>query len=124
MVVSYLGASGATVFNTLVLMSGITAAVPYGFSALAQLKWRWRDHRAGHTPRLVRDLTVAVLAIVFSILFVVYSRNTGDDAWYVVWGPFLMAGAAFLARRAGLPVGAPPDDRARARPALSLITGR
>lgn len=101
MVVSYLGASGATVFNTLVLMTGITAAVPYGFSALAQLKWRWRDHRAGHTPRLVRDLTVAVLAAVFSVLFVVYSRNTGDDAWYVVWGPFLMAGAAFLL---GIPV--------------------
>src|SRR5207237_10207251 len=33
MVVSYSGSSGATVFTTLVLMSGITAAVPYGFSA-------------------------------------------------------------------------------------------
>jgi hypothetical protein len=29
------------------------------------------------------------------------SRNTGDDRWYVVWGPFLMAGAAFLL---GVPV--------------------
>src|SRR3954464_12376065 len=34
MVVSYLGSSGATVFTTLVLMSGITAAIPYAFSAL------------------------------------------------------------------------------------------
>jgi APA family basic amino acid/polyamine antiporter len=101
MVVSYLGASGATVFTTLVLMSGITAAIPYAFSALAQLKWRRDDQRAMHTPRFARDVTVAVLALVFSILFIWYSRNTGQDHWYVVWGPFLMAGAAFLL---GIPV--------------------
>jgi APA family basic amino acid/polyamine antiporter len=96
MTVSYLGASGATVFTTLVLMTGITAAIPYAFSALAQLKWR-----RPHTARFGRDATVAVLSLVFSILFVWYSRNTGDDRWYVVWGPFLMAGGAFLL---GVPV--------------------
>jgi APA family basic amino acid/polyamine antiporter len=101
MVVSYLGASGATVFNTLVLMTGITAAIPYAFSALAQLKWRLRDRRATHTPRVVRDSVVALVALAFSILFVWYSRNTGEDPWYLVWGPFLMAGAAFLL---GIPV--------------------
>jgi basic amino acid/polyamine antiporter, APA family len=37
MITNYLGSSGATVFTTLVLMTGITAAIPYGFSALAQL---------------------------------------------------------------------------------------
>ena len=46
---SYMGASGSTVFTTLVLMTGITAAVPYAFSALAQLRWRWADHHAS-TP--------------------------------------------------------------------------
>ena len=40
MAVNYIGSSGATVFTTLVLMTGITAAIPYGFSALAQIKWR------------------------------------------------------------------------------------
>jgi APA family basic amino acid/polyamine antiporter len=89
------------VFNTLVLMTGITAAVPYGFSALAQLKWRWYDRRTMHTPRFVRDATVAVVSLVFSILFIWYSRNTGQENWYQVWGPFLMAGAAFLI---GIPV--------------------
>ena len=101
MVVSFLGASGATVFNTLVLMTGITAAIPYAFSALAQLKWRRQDQREMHTPRFARDATVAVVALIFSILFVWYSRNTGQDHWYVVWGPFLMAGAALLL---GIPV--------------------
>ena len=44
-VISYLGTSGATVFTTLVLMTGITAAIPYAFSALAQIIWRLRDGR-------------------------------------------------------------------------------
>jgi APA family basic amino acid/polyamine antiporter len=94
MVVSYLGASGATVFTTLVLMTGITAAIPYGFSALAQLKWRIADQRTLRTAQFARDAGVAVVALVFSVLFIWYSRNTGQDDWYVVWGPFLMAGAA------------------------------
>ena len=71
-IVNYLGSSGATVFTTLILMTGITAAIPYGFSALAQLKWRWIDHREMQTPRFARDMIVAVLALVFSILFIVY----------------------------------------------------
>ncbi|BEL03798.1 amino acid permease [Actinoplanes sichuanensis] len=92
MIISYAGTSGATVFNTLVLMSGITAAVPYAFSALAKIKWR-REGGVG-------DLLIAVIALIFSILFIWYSRNSGDD-WFVVWGPFLMAGAAGLI---GIPV--------------------
>ncbi len=76
-----LGANGPTVFTTLVLMTGITSAIPYAFSALAQLKWRWIDHRTLQTPRLARDMIVAALALVFSILFIVYSRNTGHSFW-------------------------------------------
>ena len=87
-------------FTTLVLMTGITAAIPYAFSALAQLKWRWADHRAGPTAHLVRDLAVAVVAFALSVAFVYYSRNTGHD-WYVYWGPFLMSGGAALL---GVPV--------------------
>jgi basic amino acid/polyamine antiporter, APA family len=100
MIVNYLGSGGATVFTTLVLMTGITAAIPYGFSALAQLKWRLADHRAMQTPRFVRDVTVAVLALVFSILFIWYSRNTGNSLW-VYWAPFLLAAGALLL---GIPV--------------------
>jgi APA family basic amino acid/polyamine antiporter len=99
-IVSYLGTSGASVFTTLVLMTGITAAVPYAFSALAQITWRVRDHRNGFTPRFALDVGVAVVALVLSCAFIYYSRNSGHS-WYVVWGPFLMAGAASLA---GIPV--------------------
>ena len=100
MIINYLGASGATVFTTLVLMTGITAAIPYAFSALAQIKWRRIDHRTLQTPRFVRDMIVAVLSLVFSILFIWYSRNTGHSFW-VYWAPFLLAGGALLL---GIPV--------------------
>jgi APA family basic amino acid/polyamine antiporter len=100
MVINYLGSNGVTVFTTLVLMTGITAAIPYAFSALAQLKWRWADHRQVQTPRLARDLIVAVLALVFSILFIWYSRNTGHSFW-VYWAPFFLAAGALVL---GIPV--------------------
>src|SRR5262244_4628902 len=100
MAINYLGSGGATVFTTLVLMTGITSAIPYGFSALAQLKWRWIDHQQMHTPRFARDMIVAVLALVFSILFIVYSRNTGQSFW-VYWAPYFLAAGALLL---GIPV--------------------
>ena len=100
MICSYAGSAGYTVFNTLVFMSGITAAIPYGFSALAQIKWRREDNRAIQTPRFVRDVSVAVIALVFSVLFIWYSRNTGESLWKE-YLPFIFAGVAFLL---GLPV--------------------
>jgi len=100
MAINYLGSGGATVFTTLVLITGITAAIPYAFSALAQLKWRWIDQQTMHTPRFARDMIVAVLALVFSILFIWYSRNTGHGFW-VYWAPFFLAAGAMLL---GIPV--------------------
>jgi APA family basic amino acid/polyamine antiporter len=100
MAVNYIGSGGAEVFTTLVLMTGITVAIPYGFSALAQIKWRMMDRRAMHGQRFARDMTVAVVALVFSILFIWYSRNTGHT-WFVYWAPFLLAGVALLL---GIPV--------------------
>lgn len=100
MAINYTGSSGETVFTTLVLMTGITAAIPYAFSALAQIKWRWIDHQTVDTPRFVRDMAIAVISLVFSILFIWYSRNTGNDFW-VYWAPFFLAGGALLL---GIPV--------------------
>ena len=63
-VVSHLGASGIQVFNSLILMNGIAAAIPYAFSALAQIKWRIADRRAITVSRLVRDLVTAGVALI------------------------------------------------------------
>jgi APA family basic amino acid/polyamine antiporter len=100
MIINYLGSSGANAFTTLVLMTGITAAIPYAFSALAQIKWRRADQRTLKTPRFLRDMTIAILALVFSILFIVYSRNTGHSFW-LYWAPFFLAAAALVL---GIPV--------------------
>lgn len=99
-IINYLGSTGVTVFTTLILMTGITAAIPYGFSALAQIKWRLADRREIETPRFIRDMTVAVLAVVFSCFFIYYSRNTGHSFW-VYWGSFLLTAGAFVL---GIPV--------------------
>jgi basic amino acid/polyamine antiporter, APA family len=101
MIVNYLGASGANAFTVLVLMTGITAAIPYAFSALAQLKWRWTDRQKFQTARFARDTIVAALALVFSILFIWYSRNTGAENPRGYWAPFVLAGVALLV---GIPV--------------------
>src|SRR6516165_7221915 len=100
MLINYLGSGGATVFTTLVLMTGITAAIPYGFSALAQIKWRLMDRRQLHAAHFARDMIVAGLSLVFSVLFIWYSRNVGNSFW-VYWAPFLLAGGALLL---GIPV--------------------
>jgi APA family basic amino acid/polyamine antiporter len=100
MIINYLGSSGANAFTTLVLMTGITAAIPYGFSALAQIKWRRADQQLHKTPRFLRDMIVAILALVFSVLFIFYSRNTGHSFW-LYWAPFFLAAAALAL---GIPV--------------------
>jgi APA family basic amino acid/polyamine antiporter len=45
-------------------------------------------------------MVVAALSLVFSILFIWYSRNTGNSFW-VYWAPFFLAAAALLL---GIPV--------------------
>ena len=44
----------------------------------------------------MRDVAVAILALVFSILFLGHSRNTGHTFW-IYWAPCLLAGVAMLA---------------------------
>src|SRR5215831_4195746 len=100
MAINYIGSGGAQVFTTLVLMTGITSAIPYGFSALAQIKWRIVDRRTMHGQRFARDTAIAAVALIFSILFIWYSRNTGASG-FQYWAPFVLAGVALLL---GIPV--------------------
>ena len=69
-------------------------------------------HRTRFSPLLIDNqssstMSRAIIAelrhadsFVFSVAFIYYSRNSGAS-WYVVWGPFLMAGGAFVI---GIPV--------------------
>jgi basic amino acid/polyamine antiporter, APA family len=66
MIINYLGSSGATVCTTLVLMTGITSAVAYLFSALAQMKRRLIYRRQIQTARFICDTIVAVPVVVCS----------------------------------------------------------
>ena len=62
-------------------------------------------------------MIVSILALVFSVLFIFYSRNTGHSFW-LVWAPFFLAAAAFVARDPGLQPTARPHVRAGGRSAL------
>ncbi|MDP9845539.1 amino acid permease [Streptosporangium lutulentum] len=62
-VVSY--TSFAKVFTTVVLLSVLTAVIPYLFSAAAQMYWLLTEGRRIHAGHLVRDLVVAITALLF-----------------------------------------------------------
>jgi basic amino acid/polyamine antiporter, APA family len=72
-----------------------------GAATAAQITWRPADHRQLHTLRFARDVGVAAVGLVFSVLFIVYSRNTGELAVWKEYLPFIFAGIAFLA---GIPI--------------------
>ena len=63
-VVSY--TSFDEVFTTILLLSVLTSVVPYLFSAAAQLFWLLKRPQSLRGGRLARDLSVSVVALVFS----------------------------------------------------------
>lgn len=88
--VSYQGSSGLDVFLTLVYLTGVTAALPYFFSALAQVYWLLTDPGRVTRGRLVIDLVVSIVAMLFSVWFV---YGSGAEATY--WA-FLMLLVGFV----------------------------
>nr|WP_282572659.1 amino acid permease [Streptomyces sp. D2-8] len=74
------------VFTKIVLLSVFTAVIPYLFSAAAQLYWVLIRGRDGLTlGRLVRDVTVAALAMAFS-----YWSIQGSGYQTVYYGLFVL----------------------------------
>jgi basic amino acid/polyamine antiporter, APA family len=74
------------VFTRIVLLSVLTAVIPYLFSAAAQLYWLLARGRGGlSTRRLARDGTVAVLAMAFS-----YWSIQGSGYQTVYYGLFVL----------------------------------
>lgn len=64
---SYTTSSGLTVFTYLVDLSVVTVAIPYFFSAIAQLTYLVSRRRHVEGWRLARDLAVAGTSVLFSM---------------------------------------------------------
>ncbi|MGW1622506.1 APC family permease [Streptomyces sp. NPDC002172] len=74
------------VFTKIVLLSVLTAVIPYLFSAAAQLYWLLVKGRESLSPkRLARDTTVAALALAFS-----YWSIQGSGYQTVYYGLFVV----------------------------------
>ncbi|GAA3599921.1 amino acid permease [Kribbella ginsengisoli] len=84
-VVSY--TSFDQVFTTVVLLSVLTSVIPYLFSAAAQVYWLATEAQLRHPLHLARDLTVGLLALVFSFWAL---QGSGEKAvYYGVFGLLL-----------------------------------
>jgi APA family basic amino acid/polyamine antiporter len=64
---SYTTAAGLTVFTYLVDLTVVTVAIPYLFSACAQLTYLVSRRRRVHGWPLARDLGVAGIGVLFSL---------------------------------------------------------
>jgi len=64
---SYSGETGLKVFTYLVYLSVVTVAIPYFFSACAQLSYLVSRRRKVHGWNLARDLAVAATSILFAL---------------------------------------------------------
>jgi APA family basic amino acid/polyamine antiporter len=64
---SYTGGTGLKVVTYLVGLSVVTVAIPYFFSACAQLAYLVSRRRKVHGAVLARDLFIAGLSILFSL---------------------------------------------------------
>src|SRR4029453_10573547 len=64
---SYSGETGLKVFTYLVYLSVVTVAIPYFISACAQLTYLVSRPRPVVGAQLARDLTIAVVGMLFSL---------------------------------------------------------
>jgi len=64
---SYNTKAGLTVFTYLVDLSVVTVAIPYFFSACAQLAYLVSGRRVVQGVRLARDLAISIAAVLFSV---------------------------------------------------------
>ncbi len=67
MVISNLGEGGLAAFTTLILMTGITSALPYFLAVLASGHLLLVRGQRPHPGALARDLGITILAAAFSI---------------------------------------------------------
>lgn len=70
MAFSYFGQAGSEVFSFVILLAGLTAAVPYLFSALALAKWSFVPDQRSSGANWRWDAAIAVIGVLFSALII------------------------------------------------------
>lgn len=100
---SYASASGIEVLNTLVLLTGVTAAVPYFFSALAQIYYLMTEGKVANPKTFVKDMVIAVVAMLFSFWFVFGSGQQATFYAYllILAGYVVLIGLYVKRRKSG-----------------------
>ncbi len=112
---SYASSSGIEVLNTLVLLTGVTAAVPYFFSACAQIYYLMTEGKAANPKTFTKDMVIAILALLFSFWFVFGSGEQATFYAYllILGGYVVLMGLYIKRRRSGQPLG---DDMTPTQP--------
>ena len=77
---SYTTATGLTVFTNLVALTVVTVAIPYLFSACAQLTYLVSRRRRVQGWALARDATIAGIGVLFS-LWVAFAAGYRPSTW-------------------------------------------
>jgi APA family basic amino acid/polyamine antiporter len=99
-VVASMGAAGNQVYIVIVSVSSVAVGIPYFFSCLAQLYWLYTDGRRLHHPTFVKDATVAILALVVSVVMIAGAGQLSVFAgflvillgWIILLAMFIMKG--------------------------------
>jgi APA family basic amino acid/polyamine antiporter len=112
------------VFTMVVLLTVFTAVVPYLFSAAAQIYWLVTRARATSWPHLARDVTVSILALVFSFWALL---GTGAEATFYGAVAFLLGVPLYVwmkasNRRHGIPSPTPWDSATVPDTPAALVT--
>ncbi|AGW41085.1 arginine/ornithine antiporter [Leifsonia xyli subsp. cynodontis DSM 46306] len=112
------------VFTMVVLLTVFTAVIPYLFSAASQIYWVVTRTRAVSWSHLARDVTVGVLALVFSFWALI---GTGAEATFYGAIAFLLGVPLYVwmkasNRRRGIPSPTPWDASTVPDTPAALIT--
>ena len=122
MAFAYSGKTGLTVFTYLVDLTVVTVAIPYFFSAFAQLTYLVSRRRRVNGWILARDLLIACLSVLFSLWV---GMAAGYQSVYQAM-LLLLVGIpiyAFLkARRERLGQTPEPDEAIPAEEPVALVT--
>ncbi len=113
---SYTTKTGLTIFTDLVYLTVVTVAIPYLFSACAQLSYLVSKRRKVHGWQLARDLTIAGVGVLFSmwVTFAAGYQSVYQALILVLAGVVLYA--FMKARRENLGQVAVPQDNPQDNP--------